>query len=1424
MASSGSPFIVPSIALAKGAPVEVLQCQQWKQGKIVQLNPMLVDVQGEHLSLRDDEWRCILHKDQPVWVWWGGDYMWYPAWVKSIAADHVIVNYKDGSSAYLEQLKENLKPHCMKLKRSAAGWSLLPPDPDWDPTKVQDQEDSDAEFSVSRVVDVDGTQVKVEWEGGDLTWEPFRTMFDDVPELCQRDLPEIFARKLVEDPTFIIERNFRSKLNLQNLTSSLKKLNKTSETLGQETLRPNTGSPKTLESSIIVPSKPVITAAEKSEAESALRAGDITPIAKKPGALKQTSILSMVKAAPKPEAVKIPNSVSKCEKLDPSPASATKPVPSLKPTPSSSSAKSSAFSTSSEKSAPSPAAATKPSVVKRKVKEEDSFSDSSSDSSASSSSDSSDSSDADSSEEEEEEKKVSVKRNVKKAKVVPTAEKQDQDDKHKRTRIGIKEVDEFFAQYPKHPLAMLCPFCSKEVSATGSQKPFYEHFRKCISKDNQKADKNGQMLFKCPTCQGPHQAFFPPFMVHLSKHWSNSRHIAECPMKSCTYGSANMKKLVEHWTALCPIRFGNIERKAQSHVLGKDEIGTLLATRNKELARIKSEALPALPDEIPKPFLGSTTIESNSIAEALAKKIGLSSLQDAIKQRFLTPIPEDVTPQKMAIVLVLGRSGSGKSMMLRQLAKNSGIKFEPGSEVCMAQPGWHLNRCIVSHFPQDVLEGPPAGKSKSKAVLEEGGLANKAHLYLMGIGLNSIPAWTLPYKSLSQGERYRADLARMICRAEQDPEQYAFSWKIVDEFTSCLDRTTARSVATSLGRMLRERKQSGWVVASANADIVPWLQPDVVIALDDDGRPYFCYNPNKGITRPDVRVRLNLDQCAGLIGNDEEVKSKKDANSHNSKLIYSKLLTYDSIFGGTAAESEADRWRGLRIANKTQVADYPLPDELNQDEIQALSKALANKRAQDIDVIKAAKKKKITTHIDCTVVRDRAYLEAAKVFDAQLQEKTVVGMPRLNEHVRFSDEKPFGLLMIIGPSGSGKTSLAAAMFPGAFFQSRVEYLPNRSIVSYFQSAEEAEERLGVVGLGLEDALRPYDMLSRGQQHRADIARLLAYESVIFDEFTSYLDRGSAIELAQRLNQYWARKKPKQVVLLACHDDLIGSDRIQPDYVYETEKHLLTAFKVNGTPLAFDPNSKRYRVTQQAADEKGQLKFGFEPPKIRARLHQCKREGLWEIFSRHHYKDPSLRGSPHYLLTMEEDSDLHGDVVGFLSLNIHWGKFGDDAMRKGYLKMYGEHRVVVLPKYQSLGLGGAFSLAVAYVAQQRRWLYKSKTAHRRFGEARDRSPFWEPMGDCGKLQARPESSSGVLVKHVLNFIPRVYFQHKTRLPLSRDTKEFRLLMKLLEVEKDVTECFAKSELYTGSNYSHELKEFEKKRAVAGKRKKNEEEDD
>jgi hypothetical protein len=86
---------------------------------------------------------------------------------------------------------------------------------------------------------------------------------------------------------------------------------------------------------------------------------------------------------------------------------------------------------------------------------------------------------------------------------------------------------------------------------------------------------------------------------------------------------------------------------------------------------------------------------------------------------------------------------------------------------------------------------------------------------------------------------------------------------------------------------------------------------------------------------------------------------------------------------------------------------------------------------------------------------------------------------------------------------------------------------------------------------------------------------------------------------------------------------------------------------------------------------------------------------------------------------------------------------------------------------------------------------------------------------------------VLPKHVENFIPKVFFAHKMRLPLVRKGKDFEQLMTQIEVENDVEQVFGKTERYTGANYEKELGDWKKKnaekkgKASASKRKKGEE---
>ncbi|MEV4573636.1 hypothetical protein AB0K16_10265 [Nonomuraea jabiensis] len=59
------------------------------------------------------------------------------------------------------------------------------------------------------------------------------------------------------------------------------------------------------------------------------------------------------------------------------------------------------------------------------------------------------------------------------------------------------------------------------------------------------------------------------------------------------------------------------------------------------------------------------------------------------------------------------------------------------------------------------------------------------------VGLSSPPAWLRPYKTLSNGEAFRASMARAV--AEQD------GLVVVDEFTSVVGRQVAALSGRSFG-------------------------------------------------------------------------------------------------------------------------------------------------------------------------------------------------------------------------------------------------------------------------------------------------------------------------------------------------------------------------------------------------------------------------------------------------------------------------------------------------------------------------------------------------------------------------------------------------------------------------------------------------
>ena len=159
-----------------------------------------------------------------------------------------------------------------------------------------------------------------------------------------------------------------------------------------------------------------------------------------------------------------------------------------------------------------------------------------------------------------------------------------------------------------------------------------------------------------------------------------------------------------------------------------------------------------------------------------------------------TDIPDFEPPDKNSynIGMIVGASGSGKSQILRNY-------FAESSDSIL----WNPEKAIVSHF------------NNPEMAIEK----------LFACGIASVPTLCKPYRVLSNGEKYRATIARLLG-----------SGMILDEFTSEVNRETAKSLSVALSKYIRKNDLKNIVLASCHKDIIEWIEPDWVFDCDSGQR------------------------------------------------------------------------------------------------------------------------------------------------------------------------------------------------------------------------------------------------------------------------------------------------------------------------------------------------------------------------------------------------------------------------------------------------------------------------------------------------------------------------------------------------------------------------------------------------------------
>jgi len=148
-----------------------------------------------------------------------------------------------------------------------------------------------------------------------------------------------------------------------------------------------------------------------------------------------------------------------------------------------------------------------------------------------------------------------------------------------------------------------------------------------------------------------------------------------------------------------------------------------------------------------------------------------------------------------SIGLITGPSGSGKTTLINEMFSSSVVdEFE-----------WPDKESILDGFPKTM------GIKDISA-------------FLNSVGFSSPPSWVRPYSVLSNGEKFRVHIARVLAEAK--------GLCVVDEFTSVVDRTVAKIGSAAVAKTVRRFKKQ-FIAVSCHEDIEEWLQPDWVYRVHD---------------------------------------------------------------------------------------------------------------------------------------------------------------------------------------------------------------------------------------------------------------------------------------------------------------------------------------------------------------------------------------------------------------------------------------------------------------------------------------------------------------------------------------------------------------------------------------------------------------
>ncbi|MEM1530474.1 MAG: ATP-binding cassette domain-containing protein [Candidatus Bathyarchaeia archaeon] len=215
-----------------------------------------------------------------------------------------------------------------------------------------------------------------------------------------------------------------------------------------------------------------------------------------------------------------------------------------------------------------------------------------------------------------------------------------------------------------------------------------------------------------------------------------------------------------------------------------------------------------------------TEITQRTIGVAEAFGLGIDENQ---KFKIYDNLEVDVGPRD--IVYITGDSGSGKSTLLRWLEE----ALKPDT----------INIADIQPNPD-------------KPIIEQvGGSLDEALELLSRAGLNDAFLFIRRYRELSDGQKYRFKIAKMM----ESQKQY---W-VLDEFCSLLDRDTAKIVAYNIQKLARQQGKAV-LAATSHTDLFSDLSPSIHIHKQIGGEAAIKYYPNKPAEKCSLMEHIRIEE------------------------------------------------------------------------------------------------------------------------------------------------------------------------------------------------------------------------------------------------------------------------------------------------------------------------------------------------------------------------------------------------------------------------------------------------------------------------------------------------------------------------------------------------------------------------------------